>query len=79
LFQGDKFHIGTHNAARKVIDGISYVAESIGTVGSKPTKVVSDWMADQIAPPYWVPNAKIKVRSLFGIQHLQLNKAYSHN
>ncbi|XP_045162040.1 zinc finger FYVE domain-containing protein 1-like [Mercenaria mercenaria] len=58
--EGDKFLIGTHNAARKLIDGISYVAESIGTVSAKPTKVMTDWMADQIAPAYWVPNAKIK-------------------
>jgi len=59
--QGDKFQIGTHNAARKLIDGLNYVAESISTVSSKPSKAVADWMADQIAPPYWVPNAKIKV------------------
>lgn len=58
--EGDKFLIGTHNAARKLIDGISYVADSISSVSSKPTKVMTDWMADQIAPAYWVPNAKIK-------------------
>ncbi|KAL4238677.1 Zinc finger FYVE domain-containing protein 1 [Mactra antiquata] len=58
--EGDKFLIGTHNAARKLIDGISYVAESIGTVSAKPTKVMTDWMTDQIAPSYWVPNSKIK-------------------
>ena len=61
-FQGNIFLIGTHNAARKVIDGISYVAESLATVSSKPTKVVTDWVADQIAPEYWVPNSHIKVR-----------------
>ncbi|WAR19886.1 ZFYV1-like protein [Mya arenaria] len=58
--EGEKFHIGTHNAAWKLIDGISYMADSISSVGSKPTKAVADWMTDQIAPPYWVPNAKIK-------------------
>ncbi|KAH3850854.1 zinc finger FYVE domain-containing protein 1-like [Dreissena polymorpha] len=58
--EGEKFHIGTHNAAWKVIDGLSYVAGSIGSVSAVPTKVVSDWVADQIAPSYWVPNSKIK-------------------
>lgn len=59
--EGNTFLIGTHNAARKVIDGLTYVAESISNVSSKPTKVVTDWMADQIAPEYWVPNSHIKV------------------
>ena len=61
FFQGNTFLTGTHNAARKVIDGLTYVAESISNVSAKPTKAVTDWVADQIAPEYWVPNAQIKV------------------
>ncbi|KAK3093425.1 hypothetical protein FSP39_015565 [Pinctada imbricata] len=50
---------GTSNAARKVIDGIHYITDSITSVGSKPTKMISDWMTDRIAPEYWVPNSQI--------------------
>lgn len=52
---------GTNNAARKVIDGFHYIADSITSVGSKPTKMISDWMNDRIAPEYWVPNSQISV------------------
>ncbi|XP_072023590.1 zinc finger FYVE domain-containing protein 1-like [Amphiura filiformis] len=50
---------GTHNAARKFVDGISYVADTVQWVGAKPTKMVTQWMTDQIAPPYWTPNSLI--------------------
>lgn len=60
---------GTHNAARKVIDGFHYIADSITSVGSKPTKMISDWMNDRIAPEYWVPNSQISV-SVIKLQKL---------
>ncbi|XP_067682837.1 zinc finger FYVE domain-containing protein 1-like isoform X2 [Haliotis asinina] len=50
---------GTHNAARKVLDSLNYVADTIGSVSAKPTKYLAEWTADQIAPAYWVPNSKI--------------------
>lgn len=56
---GYKMLQGTNNAARKVIDGFHYIADSITSVGSKPTKMISDWMNDRIAPEYWVPNSQI--------------------
>ncbi|CAG2203504.1 ZFYVE1 [Mytilus edulis] len=50
---------GTSNAARKVIDSMQYIADSVTSVSQKPTKMISDWMTDQIAPDYWVPNSQI--------------------
>ena len=52
---------GTHNAARRLIDGLQYMSDSIVSVSAKPTKAVSMWLTDRIAPPYWVPNANITV------------------
>ena len=52
---------GAQNAARKVVDGIHYLADTISSVSAKPTKMLSDWMTDRIAPEYWVPNADITV------------------
>ncbi|KAJ8305039.1 hypothetical protein KUTeg_017407 [Tegillarca granosa] len=49
----------SHNAARKVIDGFHYIADSISNVGAKPTQMISDWMTDRIAPDYWIPNSEI--------------------
>ena len=59
--QGQTILQGTHNAARKLVDGISYVADTVSWVGAKPTKMVTQWMTDQIAPPYWKPNSLISV------------------
>ena len=53
---------GNHNAVRRIIDGMHTVAEKIGHVSAKPTKVVSNWVTDKVAPSYWVPNYQILVR-----------------
>ncbi|XP_012942679.1 zinc finger FYVE domain-containing protein 1 [Aplysia californica] len=50
---------GTHNAARKVLEGFHYLADTISSVSSGPTKVLSEWTADKINPAYWVPNSEI--------------------
>ena len=61
VVQGNSVVQGTHNAARKLVDGLTYMSETIASVSSKPAKVVGNWVTDQIAPAYWVPNALIKV------------------
>ncbi|XP_077868187.1 zinc finger FYVE domain-containing protein 1-like [Saccoglossus kowalevskii] len=58
---------GTHNAARKLLDGISHVAGTVGYMSATPTKMLSDWMTDQIAPAYWIPNSQI--HQCAGCQH----------
>ncbi|XP_041468091.1 zinc finger FYVE domain-containing protein 1-like [Lytechinus variegatus] len=50
---------GTHNAGRRLLDGIHQVVDVVSSVSAKPTTMMSQWMMDQIAPPYWRPNAEI--------------------
>ncbi|XP_075232834.1 zinc finger FYVE domain-containing protein 1-like isoform X2 [Lycorma delicatula] len=50
----------THNSAQRVLDGMTYITDAVASVGSQPTRVVSSWVADQIAPKYWKPNNEIK-------------------
>lgn len=60
IWPGDQHNLqGSHNAARKLLDSLHYVADTVTSVGAKPTKVLADWMTDQIAPSYWIPNALI--------------------
>ncbi|XP_064621754.1 zinc finger FYVE domain-containing protein 1-like isoform X2 [Lineus longissimus] len=49
----------SHNAGRKLLDGMSYLSDTVSGVSAKPTKMLSAWMADQIAPAYWIPNSEI--------------------
>lgn len=37
------------------------MVSAIGNVTIVPSKVVSGWVTDQIAPSYWTPNSQIKV------------------
>ncbi|XP_021913704.1 zinc finger FYVE domain-containing protein 1-like isoform X2 [Zootermopsis nevadensis] len=52
--------LGSQNAAQKVLDGVTYISEAVASVGSPPTRMLSSWVADQIAPKYWRPNHEIK-------------------
>ncbi len=70
---------GTHNAARRVLDGLNYMSDTLVSVGTKPTKMVSAWVTDKIAPPYWVPNSQITVsRALMALELEKHDLAY-HN
>ncbi|XP_071442094.1 zinc finger FYVE domain-containing protein 1-like [Hetaerina americana] len=51
---------GAQNAAQRVLDGVTFISEAVASVGSPPTRIVSSWVADQIAPKYWKPNNEIK-------------------
>lgn len=48
----------THSA-RMLLDGVSYLADTVTSLGAQPTKAISNWATDKIAPDYWLPNAKI--------------------
>ncbi len=50
---------GTQNAARRLLDGLNSFGETVSGLSTVPSKSVSGWMADQIAPSYWRPNADI--------------------
>lgn len=39
---------------------MSYITEAVTNVSLQPTKAISAWVTDQIAPSYWRPNNEIK-------------------
>ncbi|KAG7198693.1 hypothetical protein KM043_001690 [Ampulex compressa] len=52
--------VSCQNTAQRVIDGVSYITEAVTNVSLQPTKALSAWAADQVAPAYWRPNSEIK-------------------
>ncbi|CAN7999614.1 unnamed protein product, partial [Ixodes hexagonus] len=48
------------NTAQRVIDGLQVITETVSSISAGPTRTLSDWVTDQIAPLYWVPNYKIQ-------------------
>ncbi|RNA28693.1 zinc finger FYVE domain-containing 1-like [Brachionus plicatilis] len=60
IWPGQQNNVGTsHNLSRKIIDNVSYLGESIQSISAKPANVAKQWMADKVAPTYWVPNSDI--------------------
>ncbi|XP_013391711.1 zinc finger FYVE domain-containing protein 1 [Lingula anatina] len=57
--EGSTVLMGTHNAARRILEGVHYVTDTISTISAKPTKMMADWVNDKLAPAYWTPNAEI--------------------
>ncbi|KAK3743024.1 hypothetical protein QZH41_009283, partial [Actinostola sp. cb2023] len=47
------------NAARRVLDGVKYVSETVSAYSAPSSRAVTDWIADQVAPDYWIPNSHI--------------------
>lgn len=62
-FQADGFLKDNNNAAQRLIDGMNFMAQSVSELGLGPTKAVTSWLTDQIAPAYWKPNSQILVSS----------------
>uniref|UniRef100_A0A3B5AKG0 Zinc finger FYVE domain-containing protein 1-like n=1 Tax=Stegastes partitus TaxID=144197 RepID=A0A3B5AKG0_9TELE len=66
----DTFLTNHQNAAQRVLDGMNYMIQSVSEYGTGPTKAVTAWLTDQVAPPYWRPNAEITVSMKnFKMQH----------
>lgn len=59
--QSEAFQTDHQNAAQRVLDGVNYVLQSVSEYSSGPTKAVTAWITDQVAPPYWRPDAEITV------------------
>ncbi|KAL7400382.1 hypothetical protein ABVT39_011106 [Epinephelus coioides] len=57
----DTFLTNHQNAAQRVLDGMNYVIQSVSEYSHGPTKAVTAWLTDQVAPPYWRPNTDIAV------------------
>lgn len=66
------------NPARKVLDGVTYLSETVASVSYEPSRLLSSWVADQFAPKYWKPNAEIKVLFMLHKQLSLLFFTYSH-
>ena len=49
------------NTARRLLDGMGNMADAVSSVSSRPARMVAEWMSNQVAPKYWVPNNKITV------------------
>ncbi|XP_061073816.1 zinc finger FYVE domain-containing protein 1 [Conger conger] len=60
VWQGSEAFLTDHqNAAQRVLDGVNFVIQSVSEYSTGPTKAVTAWLTDQVAPPYWRPNAEI--------------------
>lgn len=60
VWEGSEVFLTDHqNAAQRVLDGMTYVVQSVSEYSTGPTKAVTAWLTDQVAPPYWRPNAQI--------------------
>uniref|UniRef100_A0AAY4BFX5 FYVE-type domain-containing protein n=1 Tax=Denticeps clupeoides TaxID=299321 RepID=A0AAY4BFX5_9TELE len=55
----DGFLKDNNNAAQRLLDGMSFMAQSVSELSVKPAKAVTSWLTDQIAPAYWKPNSLI--------------------
>ncbi|XP_068993366.1 zinc finger FYVE domain-containing protein 1 isoform X2 [Neodiprion pinetum] len=62
--------LASQNTAQRVIDGVSYITEAVTNASIQPTKLLTSWVADQVAPTYWRANNEIKhchkCKALFG-------------
>ncbi|RWS03710.1 Zinc finger FYVE domain-containing protein 1-like protein, partial [Dinothrombium tinctorium] len=67
---------GTQNAAQRIVDGVNYFSETVSTISAKPSKMVSSWVADQIAPSYWIPNWRITHCGLCGKEFKELDQKH---
>uniref|UniRef100_W5NB36 Si:ch211-11n16.2 n=1 Tax=Lepisosteus oculatus TaxID=7918 RepID=W5NB36_LEPOC len=60
VWPGNEVFLADHqNAAQRVLDGVNFVIQSVSEYSTGPTKAVTAWLTDQVAPPYWRPNAEI--------------------
>ncbi|KAM6958807.1 zinc finger FYVE domain-containing protein 1 [Aplochiton taeniatus] len=60
VWEGSETFLTDHqNAAQRVLDGVNYVIQSVSDYSTGPTKAVTGWLTDQVAPTYWRPNAQI--------------------
>jgi hypothetical protein len=61
IFKENTAPLDSSNAARRVLDGVKYVSETVSAYSAPSSRAVSDWIADQVAPDYWTPNSQITV------------------
>ncbi|XP_063697419.1 zinc finger FYVE domain-containing protein 1-like [Culicoides brevitarsis] len=60
VWKGSKYHAkGPNYSAQLVLDGVSFITETVQSVSAQPTKSIKSWVADTVAPKYWRPNSEI--------------------
>lgn len=47
------------NAARRFLDNVSYVTDAVSSLSIPPSRALTNWITDQVAPDYWIPNSEI--------------------
>lgn len=52
---------GPKHSAQMVVDGVSYLTETVCNISAQPWKAITDVVADKIAPSYWKQNSEISV------------------
>ncbi|XP_018418482.1 PREDICTED: zinc finger FYVE domain-containing protein 1-like isoform X1 [Nanorana parkeri] len=57
--ESDSYSLDQQNAAQRVLDGVNFVMQSVNEYSAGPTNMVTSWLIDNVAPPYWRPNAEI--------------------
>lgn len=60
-FQDNLAPLDGGNAARRLLDNVSYVTEAVSSLSSPSSRALTNWITDQVAPDYWVPNSEITV------------------
>jgi len=56
VWPGTRLPNTSQNSARRILDGMMNLADAITNVSAKPTKAVTSWVTDKVAPTYWTPN-----------------------
>jgi len=59
MWPGERNMVASQNSAQRVLDGVNMISDAVLSVGSQPTKAVTAWVTDKIAPAYWRPNHEI--------------------
>ncbi|XP_067831032.1 zinc finger FYVE domain-containing protein 1 isoform X2 [Heptranchias perlo] len=58
-FGNEAFLNDNSNGAQRVLDSVNCMIQSVTEYSTGPTKAVTSWLTDQVAPAYWTPNSQI--------------------
>ncbi|KAG5447571.1 Zinc finger FYVE domain-containing protein 1 [Clonorchis sinensis] len=61
VWSGEKTILqGIHTFSQVLVDGVNSVTKHITGLAAPPARFIGDYLADSMAPDYWVPNANIR-------------------
>ena len=63
FFKENVSPLDSGNAARRLLDNVSYVTDAFSSLSTPSSRALTNWITDQVAPDYWIPNAEITVRN----------------